>query len=162
MEVVAGSLIAVLGTLLGAALTHVFQRRAANDAERSRQAEQIRQERLDAYAHCGGALMNYRRSVMDRWFARDEQKPAEVQEELRYESYRQRSAAEEAVFRVELLSDDPALSQLGRDTINRIATMLAAETNEQLALHRHDSRTWIHEFISTSKAQLSRGGGSGG
>ncbi|MEV0277407.1 hypothetical protein AB0I22_13630 [Streptomyces sp. NPDC050610] len=155
MEAVTGSVIAVLGTLFGAALTHRFQRRATADAVRFARDEQLRQERLDAYARYGGALMNYRRSVMNHWLAQQERRSDEVQEALTQESYRQRTAAQEAMFRVELLSDDPVLIEAGRDALERMSAIRQARSGEDFTQRRNATHALIYEFITSSKAQLS-------
>ncbi|MER5182012.1 hypothetical protein ABT009_27260 [Streptomyces sp. NPDC002896] len=64
MQVVATSVIAVLGTLLSSALTYVFQRRNAERSEQFARNERLRQERIDAYCAFGGAPADYRRG---RW-----------------------------------------------------------------------------------------------
>ena len=67
MEVIATSLIAVLGTLLGSAATFLIQRSTIAQQERLNHAERLRQDRVDAFTIFGGALVNYRKTRMDRW-----------------------------------------------------------------------------------------------
>ncbi|WP_269855624.1 hypothetical protein [Streptomyces sp. RPT161] len=68
MGAVLPSVIAVLGTLLGSTVTHAFQRRTAERAARLTRDEKLRQERIDAYCGYAGALLEYRRVLVQRWF----------------------------------------------------------------------------------------------
>ena len=54
--------IAVAGTLLGSAVTYLFQQRVAQRAEAFSQSERLRQERLAAYSAFAEAIMVYRQS----------------------------------------------------------------------------------------------------
>ncbi|WP_051027586.1 hypothetical protein [Nocardia higoensis] len=61
------ALIAVAGTLLGAIITHWFQRSAAERAAQHAVLERLRQDRLLAYSAFATAAMDYRRQQVDRW-----------------------------------------------------------------------------------------------
>ena len=155
MEVLAASVIAVLGTLLGAAATHRYQLRSAQLAARTALAEKTRQERLDAYATYGGALMDYRRSLIDYCFAKREGQPEEDRLTLRRESFQLRSVAQEALFRIELLSENTDLIQAGRDALNAVATVYECNTREALRERRDASRSAVYAFITAAKGHIS-------
>ncbi|MGH4027922.1 hypothetical protein ACQB60_03160 [Actinomycetota bacterium Odt1-20B] len=156
MEPLATSVIAVLGTLLGSALTHLFQRRATLRTEEFTRRERLRQERIDAYSSYGGALANYRRGQVDYWFARHGGRVSEESElhEMRREAQRLRAAAMEAMFRAELLTDSAALHTMGRRALEAISRIATAETRDELAREREVSRTLIYEFIGASRAHI--------
>ncbi len=100
------SIVAVVGTIvggaLGAVLGFVFERRNAVDASRRARAETLRQERSTAYAQFAGALGVYRRAQIDRWDTNSTD--TGVAADALGEARRQRDAAREAMFRVQLLA----------------------------------------------------------
>ncbi|MCQ4210281.1 hypothetical protein [Streptomyces longispororuber] len=156
MVVVVTSVIAVLGTLLGAGLSHLLQSRTAARAEEFTLRERLRQERIDAYCAFGGALANYRRGQLDRWFARQADRandPADPHE-LRREAQRLRAAAMEALFRVELLTDAPSLIALGREALDAVDGIPRAADRTELAGARHASRTLMHDFVAASRRHV--------
>ncbi|MEU6820390.1 hypothetical protein ABZ921_07155 [Streptomyces atriruber] len=153
MEAVAASVIAVLGTLLGAGLTHSFQRRASERTERFTRGEKLRQERIDAYIAYAGALVNYRRILVDRWFSRAENRHEES-EESRFRSYEMRSEAQEALFRVQLLSNDEDLVRLAWETLDHVADVHRAADRDALAERRRVSREAINSFVAAAKRHV--------
>lgn len=161
MEVLAASVIAVVGTLLGTMVTHRFQRQSTRLAARISREERDRQERLDACAVYGGALMDYRRGVLDHCFARRDDRPADECLTLRRELFQRRTAAQEAMFRVELLSDDADLIEAARHALSAVARVYYAVPDD-LDEQRTMSRTAVYDFIEASKKQLARGQGEDG
>lgn len=155
MEVVATSVIAVLGTLLGSGLTYLFQRRTAGRAEQFTRSERLRQERIDAYCAFAGALANYRRGQLDLWFAKHEQQAESDLRGLRREEQRLRAAALEAMFRVELLTDEPGLVAASRHALKSIDRINRAETRTELDQEREASRTRLYDFVTSSKPHVS-------
>ncbi|EFL00237.1 conserved hypothetical protein [Streptomyces sp. SPB78] len=115
VDALAASLVAVFGTALGAALTHVFQRRNALRAESVAREERLRQERVAAFSSFAGALADYRRGQLDHWYARRREEPGA--EQLRREAARLRAVALEAMFRAELLTDSAELAATGRQAL---------------------------------------------
>lgn len=106
MESVIASAVAVLGTLLGSALTVAFQRRTTDRSHRFTRRESLRQERLEACSAYAGALVNYRRCLVHLWFCEHEQPPPEDPGTVRVRAYDLRSRAQEALFRAQMLTDD--------------------------------------------------------
>ncbi|KUL53953.1 hypothetical protein [Streptomyces sp. NRRL S-1521] len=152
MEAVAASVIAVLGTLLGAGVTHSFQRRTVERTEAFTRSERLRQERIDAYCAYAGALVNYRRILVDRWFSRMEDR--EEQEEIRFRSYEMRSEAQEALFRVQLLAGDEELVRLAGETLEQVATVHTSADREELAERRRVTRDAVNHFVATAKRHV--------
>ncbi|MFF8828896.1 hypothetical protein [Streptomyces sp. NPDC015131] len=99
------ALIAVAGTLLGAVVTHLFQGRAARRTADLTRAEQLRQERISTYSAFADAVVEYRRAQNARWYRRN----GSQAEATRMESYDRRATARQALVRVQLLCEDPAL-----------------------------------------------------
>ncbi|MEU7647422.1 MULTISPECIES: hypothetical protein [Streptomyces] len=153
MEAVAASVIAVLGTLLGAGVTHSFQRRALERTEEFTRNEKLRQERIDAYSAYAGALVNYRRVLVDRWFSREENR-AEDSEESRFRSYEMRSEAQQALFRVQLLTSDDALVRQAWETLDHVSDVHRADDRDGLAERRRVSRDAINAFVAAAKRHV--------
>ncbi|MEV0379949.1 hypothetical protein [Nonomuraea sp. NPDC050643] len=170
MEAVAAGVVAVLGTLLGAALNHLLERRTARQADLSARSERLRAERIEAYCALGGALTNYRRAQMDLWFTRHDHPDRPDLVELRREEQRLRSAALEALFRVELLTDDETLIDKGRAALSAIDGMDCTDQSAQMSQARSASRALIYDFIRAAKpfvrdewpASVERSAGPGG
>nr|WP_237527616.1 hypothetical protein [Streptomyces sp. SID337] len=138
---------------MGAGLTHSFQRRAIERTERFTRGEKLRQERIDAYCAYAGALVNYRRILVDRWFSRAENRQEET-EELRFRSYEMRSDAQEALFRVQLLTHDEELVRLAWETLDHVADVHRADDRDALAERRRVSREAINSFVATAKQDV--------
>ncbi|MHC5263408.1 hypothetical protein ACYSUO_36480 [Streptomyces sp. UC4497] len=156
MVVVITSVIAVLGTLMGAGLSHVLQSRTAARGQDFTRTERLRQERIDAYCAFGGALANYRRGQLDRWFPEHVDRPGETADvhELRREAFRLRAAAMEAMFRVELLTEAPSLAGLAQEAMASVDRIPTADDREQLRVVRDESRGLIHQFIAASRPHV--------
>lgn len=71
METALAATIAVVGTLMGSALTYLFQRRATEHVSALAVRERARQERLNAYAFFGGAAVRFRVAGLDVWHRRE-------------------------------------------------------------------------------------------
>lgn len=65
------SVVAVGGTLLGAVLTHLFQRLTAARTERFSRSEALRQERTATYSSFAAAAEEYRHGQAGRWYRRE-------------------------------------------------------------------------------------------
>ncbi|SFC89384.1 hypothetical protein [Streptomyces aidingensis] len=162
MEVLGASVIAVLGTLLGTTVAHHYQRKSTRLAAGIERAERLRQERLDAYAAYGGALMDYRRGVMDRWYAEREEHPDDDRLGLRRTSYALRTAAQEAMFRVELLTDSRPLVDRAREALTEVEQLYATDDRAVFARRRESSKAAIYAFVTASKAALDPAGPAAG
>ncbi|MGW5018308.1 hypothetical protein [Streptomyces cacaoi] len=106
MEAIWTSVVAVAGTLLGAVITHAFQRVESRRGEAFARAESLRQERLTTFSAFAGAVEDYRRGQAERWFRLREDPAAEAYAEARDEAHRLRTVARQALYRVELLTAD--------------------------------------------------------
>ncbi|MFE3069582.1 hypothetical protein [Streptomyces sp. NPDC059247] len=131
------ALIAVAGTLLGVVFTHWFQGRATERTAALARTEQLRQERIATYSAFAGAVVDYRHSQNDRWFRAAEEPGSEEAEESRYASYRQRTAARQALFRVQLVCDDSETRRLAEAAFEETHCMHEAVGFEDRT-HRSD------------------------
>ncbi len=112
------SAIAVLGTLLGAALTYVLQRRSLDRTQLEARRERARKELVEAFNAFASATMALGNAEKDRWSHRMRSPTDEEPVEVRREADRLRSEAWNTYFRVRLLADpardDRLLGQVSR------------------------------------------------
>ena len=154
MEAVAASVIAVVGTLLGAGVTHRFQLRAVARNERFLRDEKLRQERMDAYCAYAGALVNYRRALVHRWFREQEGAPAEELAEKQLQGYALRSVAQEALFRVQMLSPDEELVAQAWQAFREIEQIHKTADRTVLNERRDSTQALITHFVTDAKGTL--------
>ncbi|MFD9821622.1 hypothetical protein [Streptomyces violascens] len=155
MEAIVASAIAVLGTLLGSGITLAFQQRAAERGHRFTRDERLRRERLDAYSAYAGALLNYRRVLVHLWFSSYEGPRRDDVGEVRMRSYALRSNAQEALFRVQMLTDDVALSRAAEEVLDDITALYKVDNDRaELDARRRDTREGIRLLVGAAKRQL--------
>ncbi|MFF8369131.1 hypothetical protein ACF05W_09845 [Streptomyces lydicus] len=155
MEAVVASVVAVFGTLLGSVVTHFFQSRAADRGERFARAERLRQERIDAYCAYAGALLDYRRVLVHRWFTLHEEDPCdEDSPALREEMYKTRYAAQEAMFRAQMVTDDPGLLARTEQVMAAVTELHRVADRDALDSVRTTTRQGIRDFIAATARQV--------
>ncbi|MFF1467803.1 hypothetical protein [Streptomyces mirabilis] len=154
METIIASAIAVLGTLLGSGITLAFQQRTTDRSHQFARREKLRQERLDAYSIYAGALINYRRCLVHLWFCEHEQPPPEDPDSVRIRAYDLRSSAQEALFRVQMLTDDATLGQTAQAVLADITALTKTETRSQLDQRRVQTRDDIGRLVRAAKQHL--------
>lgn len=150
------SAVAVAGTLLGSAATHLFQRSHAARAERFTQAERLRRERIEAYSLFAQAATELRRSVISLWFHRStQQDSADPGLRSTYaEADRLGAATLHARFRLELVADDPALVELAAEVFTPITALRDAADRAELTEHEEASEAALQTFVSAATRQL--------
>ncbi|MEU6470699.1 hypothetical protein ABZ927_22970 [Streptomyces massasporeus] len=154
METIIASGIAVLGALLGSGITLAFQHRTIDMSHQFTRREKLRQERLDAYSAYAGSLVNYRRCLVHLWFCEHAQPSPEDPETVRVRSYGLRSNAQEALFRVQMLTDDEALSQAAEDVLADITKVIKAENRAEYDAIRAQTHDGIRRLIRAAKQHL--------
>jgi hypothetical protein len=155
MEAVVASIVAVVGTLLGSGVTHVFQRRATDRSERFAREERLRQERIDAYCAYAGALLDYRRVLVYRWFVlHEEGRGDEDTPAMREELYKNRYAAQEAMFRAQMVTGDPRILALSEEVLAHVTELHRVEDLETLTALRAVTRQGIRDFVAATATQV--------
>ena len=154
METIIASAIAVLGTLLGSGLTLAFQQRTTDKGHQFTRHERLRQERLDAYSAYAGALINYRRCLVHLWFCEHEEPPHEDPGVVRVRAYDLRSSAQEALFRVQMLTDDDALSEAAEAVLADVTALSKTDSRTELDQRRVKTRDDISRLVRASKLHL--------
>ncbi|GAA2806848.1 hypothetical protein [Streptomyces showdoensis] len=144
------ALIAVVGTLLGVVATHWFQGRATERTAALARTEQLRQERIATYSAFAGAVVDYRHSQNDRWFRARLEPGSEEAEESRHASYRQRTVARQALFRVQLVCDDPRTRQLAETAFELTHCMHEATDDGDRTARSEQAKEALAVFISAA------------
>ncbi|MFJ9589461.1 hypothetical protein [Streptomyces acidicola] len=154
METIIASAIAVLGTLLGSGITLAVQQRTTDRSHEFTRRERLRQERLDAYSAYAGALLNYRRCLVHLWFCEHEQPPPEDPDAVRVRAYDLRSNAQEALFRVQMLTDDETLGQAAETVLADVTALSKTENRSELDERRVRTRDDISRLVRSAKRHL--------
>lgn len=156
VEAIIASAIAVLGTLLGSGVTFAFQQRVAERGQEFTRSEKLRQERLDAYTSYAGALVNFRRTLVHLWFCTYQQPygPYEDPVAVNARSYGLRSNAQEALFRLQMLTGDEALSARAQALFSEIGVVHKTESREEFEIRRGSTREGIRALVAAAKRQL--------
>ncbi|MER5582159.1 hypothetical protein ABT090_10945 [Streptomyces asoensis] len=154
METIIASGIAVLGTLLGSGITLAFQQRTTDRSHQFTRREKLRQERLDAYSAYAGALVNYRRCLVHLWFCEREQPPPEDPDAVRIRAYDLRSNAQEALFRVQMLTGDETLSRVAENVLADVTALRKTDSRTELDDARVRTRDDISRLVRAAKTHL--------
>ncbi|MGW6703461.1 hypothetical protein ACWGDE_01020 [Streptomyces sp. NPDC054956] len=156
MEAIIASAIAVLGTLLGSGVTFAFQQRVAERGHEFTRSEKLRQERLDAYTSYAGALVDFRRTLVHLWFSTYQQPygPYEDPVAIKARSYDLRSSAQEALFRLQMLTDDEDLSTRAGALLADIAVVHKTRDRADFEVRRDRTREGIATLVAAAKSRL--------
>jgi hypothetical protein len=142
------AVIAVLGTLLGSALTYVFQRRSAERSENFSFQQQLRAERISAYTAFAVAASEFRRGQHDRWHRQDEDPDSAIAFNARIESYRLKGVALQALLQVQLVANDSALANLAKEAYERTTVLHRASTEAGLDVAGKETKEILENFIA--------------
>ncbi|MFH9299033.1 hypothetical protein [Streptomyces sp. NPDC017520] len=149
------SVVAVGGTLMGAVVTHLFQRLAASRAERFARSEALRQERTAAYASFAAAVEDYRHGQAGRWYRMREGRTEDAFIEARDEAHRLRTATRHVLYRVKLLTDDREAVLAAEQAYRCVRDVSTAQDQAEHDALDAGARQAIEEFI-TRAAPLTR------
>lgn len=144
--------VAVAGTLLGALLTHLFQRRAVLAADLAARDRDLRLERINAYSHYAAAVIVAANAELRHWHHR--QRPPEEFEAARLNLFDRRSEARQAMYRVLLLTGDQHVHRLTEeafDAARRIHDAATAEESEELTRR---CRVTVTAFVDATREEI--------
>ncbi|WP_030300959.1 hypothetical protein [Streptomyces katrae] len=151
MNAILTSLIAVLGTLLGSTVTHVFQQRSARRTEETARDERLRQERLDVYGTYAGLLVEFRQAMLHHWFCVRDGKDADAEVALRGRSFERRSAAQNALFRLHLITEEPEVLAAADAAFTEVGKLDRPVDREALIPRRNATSDLINAFVTTAR-----------
>jgi hypothetical protein len=154
VQTLVASLIAVAGTLLGSATSFLFQRRSADRAEEFARAERLRLERLGAYSAYAGAITELKRGIVGLWFRRQDDPDGAEYLRARAECDQLGAVAEQAQFRMRLISEDRDLAALADAAFETIGSINRAADKDQLAERETHCLEALNAFIAGAAAQL--------
>ncbi|MFD7712573.1 hypothetical protein ACFV6E_13655 [Streptomyces sp. NPDC059785] len=154
MNAIVTSVIAVLGTLLGSTVTHVFQQRSARRLERNARDERLRQERLEVFGTYAGLLVDFRQAMLHHWFCVHEGRDAEDEVVLRGRSFELRSSTQHALFQLQLITDEPELIAVAVDAFTTVGTIDRAEDRADVVIRRDATRALIDAFVGTARRHV--------
>lgn len=149
------SLIAVAGTLLGAAVTYFFQKQNAERAADRAREQARRSERLAACEAFAGAMVDYRRGEYDRVYQQLGTDPRnDVYRATLDEYYRLRSAAQHALLRIRLICDETAVIRAAEDAFEATARIHDASSGDDVRAAGECARSSLDRFIQAANFSL--------
>ncbi|MCO5970225.1 hypothetical protein [Actinoallomurus soli] len=148
------SLVAVAGTLLGSALTYVFQRRTAGRAEQFARDERLRRDRVSAYSAFAEAVMEYRHQELQVWLHRRGELTHPLPERFEVEQGRLRSLALRARYRVQLLAEAPRLVELADQSLDAVAEIHRAKDATELMEHGERTEQRVERFVREAAGEV--------
>ncbi|GAA3045810.1 hypothetical protein GCM10020229_66360 [Kitasatospora albolonga] len=154
MSAILTSVIAVLGTLFGSLLTHLFQQRSARQAEWSARAERHRQERIEAFGAFAGVLVELRQALLHHWHCVHEGTDAAEEPTLRNRSFELRSRAQHALFQVQLTARTPEIAAVAASAFETVGRIDRATDLADVIARRDATRLLIDEFVATARQHL--------
>ncbi|MDT0341485.1 hypothetical protein [Streptomyces litchfieldiae] len=144
----------MLGTLLGAVVTHTFQRAAARRSESFAAGQQLRAERMGVYSEFAGAVTEFRRGQQDRWHRRHEDPDGTVAFDARVESYRLRGVALQTLFRVRLVASGQPLTDAAERAYELTGAVHRAADHVELKVAAQQAREALEEFIAIAASDI--------
>jgi hypothetical protein len=148
------AIIAVAGTLLGSALTYLFQSKASARADASAFQREVRTERMSAYSSYSTALTEFRRGQLD-WYNRGKEDPSGAATlAARVESYRLRGIAETALAQIRLVASDPALVTAANEAYELTRPVHYAEDGADLDSRTENAKKAVDRFVSLAAAEV--------
>ncbi|MDX3698083.1 hypothetical protein PV726_49745 [Streptomyces europaeiscabiei] len=148
------SVVAVVGTLLGVALSYVMQRRMSQRGESFAGEHLFLQERVAAYSAFAAALADYQRGSLDRWHRQDESPGSPEAFAARLESHRLRGIAHQELFRVRLLARDPDLIRLAETALERVGVIHRAADEQERHARSSVALQAVTDFVQAAGRQV--------
>lgn len=148
------AMIAVAGTILGSALTYLFQSRTSARAEASVLQRELRTERRSVYSSYSTALTDFRRGQLD-WYNRRKEDPSSAATlAARVESYRLKAVAEAALSQVRLVAGDPSVVNAANHAFELTRPVHYAQESADLDLRTKSATSAIDNFIALAAAEI--------
>jgi hypothetical protein len=149
------AVVAILGTLLGATISYLFQRRQARLVGDIAAQARLREERIAAYCAFAQSVTDLRGGQLQRWAARRESDPgSERYAQARSDSWRLRTAARSAMYRAQLVADDEELAQRAHELVETTIEVLDATDAADLATRAQRSSEGTDMFIVAARRRL--------
>ncbi|MFF4961261.1 hypothetical protein ACFY2Z_30235 [Streptomyces sp. NPDC001222] len=154
MDGVLSALIAIVGTLLGSAVTHAFQRKASAHDRVFAAQQQLRADRMTVYSDFAGALTEFRRSQQDRWHRKNEDPDGSAFIAARTEAYRLRGTALHSLFRVQLIASTQTLIDTAQNAYDLTSSLHKANDKTELSALGAQAREALEQFITIASSDV--------
>lgn len=155
MESVYISVVAVAGTLLGAAMTHVLQDRQVNRAARAAATERLRQERIVVYSAYLDAVTTFGSRQILCWQARQAHGPDSAENaNALVADHEARAVARAAGYRLTLTADDEAVVGAADALMAAALAILDAADREAYRACTDALRTASRAFVAAARGDL--------
>lgn len=149
---ISSGIFTLLGAVLGSGLTYLAQATMAGRSQRFARDERHRAEQIDACSRFASAAMEARRAQKNRWYQRRLEGPdSSPYSEAKAESYRLRAAAWQELYRAELVTNDPELSELARQALNLVADMHNAPDEDAVSQTGESVRKKVEAFVQAAR-----------
>jgi hypothetical protein len=109
---------------------------------------------MQAYSAFAEATIEFRRSQYDRWHRHDEDPSSPAYADARTESYRLKTVARQAMFRVKPLSNDGALIAQADEIMKITEELHHAPDSSDLEACGDQAQHIVNKFISAASVQV--------
>lgn len=134
----------LLGVVLGGVLTYFFTSRA-------QLSKTLHDSRIASFARFATAVMEYRRSLMERWYVENGVQVAVTESD---DVYKTRSAAWAAMFEVQLLAGKETVGPLARAAVDATSAIKNADSRPHLTAQADESRKRIEAFVVAARDDI--------
>jgi hypothetical protein len=148
------AVIAVAGTLLGSAITYLFQRMNAQRAEVFSFQQQLRSERMIVYSDFAKVVKEYQRAQDSRWFHNYENSEGKDAYDAFTKALDLGSSAQHALFRVELVADSPELIAKAWHSYRLVNKLRQASSADDLGSREDMAEEALRDFIAHAKRDI--------
>ena len=153
MSDLAPSVIAVVGTLAGAAVAYGFNERSRDRDRRSAQYVASRQERLAVYSDFIAVVTDLRRVKYDRWHRYSEDPKSDEALTARREVHRVRVVARSALARIELTAReglDDGVVEAARKALDLVEQITTGSTSTEFEEAGDAARSAVSLFVTVA------------
>jgi hypothetical protein len=154
MTSVGSAIIAVVGTLLGATATYVFQRIDADRKDRIARTERFRQERLAVYTELAAAVTDLRRAAHDRWHRHQQDPDGAVFAAARDHYYTVYAVAQNVQLKLRLLTDDTDLVEVAQQAWERATEIRDTDKEQERRWKGERAKQALDAFILAASKRL--------
>ena len=148
------AVIAVAGTLLGSAITYLFQRMNAQRAETFSFQQQLRSERMIVYSDFAQVVKDYQRAQDSWWFRNREDPKSKDAYDAFVKALDLGSSVQHALFRVELVADRSELIEKAQHAYRLVNKLREASTKADLGSREDTAEEALGDFIALAKRDI--------
>jgi hypothetical protein len=148
------AVIAVVGTLLGSALTYLFQSKTSERAEASALQREIRAERVRAYGAYSTALTEFIRGQLDLYYRRAKDPDSAMTLAARFDSYRLKGVAQTALLQVRFVASYPELADAAGEAFESARKIRDAQDKKGLIANTDKANEHIDHFVALAAADV--------